>query len=99
MILVEKFIQNSKFLAEHSDLMIKYLIDDFLFKNIDINQINKWKEEAKTNINVQKELNYFKITGIFGNFPLFVNTNTDLSIWKKMFRELDLNIDSLSELS
>ena len=53
-VLVDKFIENSSFLAESSDLMINFIIDDFLSKNIDLDQINKWKKEVKKNISVEK---------------------------------------------
>ena len=98
-VLVDKFIENSSFLAESSDLMINFIIDDFLSKNIDLDQINKWKKEVKKNISVEKKINYFKVTGVFGNFPLFINKFTNFSIWKNMFRELDININFLDNLS
>ena len=59
-VLVDKFIENSMFLAGSSDLMIKYIIDDFLYSNLEIDKIDKWKDEVRKNIIVKKIKNILK---------------------------------------
>ena len=34
--------------------MIKYIIDDFLYSNLEIDKIDKWKDEVRKNIIVKK---------------------------------------------